>query len=494
MYSKNKLFLFFWISFLFWIWLNALIPNIQNSLQVLLIIGVLFFAYYFFFRKYFLYLFIALIWCFIGIFLINSHILKLNQNMANYEYIFNNKHLFEWNIIDLYKKKEHSQEFILKVQKINEKIIWDDIYILIDIPNFYTIWKWYNIKTNIKTYTFKNSSQFKYKEFMLSKKIYWKAYINNLEIWEIESQNYFLEQISIFRTNVLEIIHIIYPKNEALFLGGILLWAREEIPQNLKNDFNKSWLTHFIAVSWFNITILILFVWFLFWRLPKVIQIIAITLSIVSFTFLVGANIPVIRASIMWLIWYYILQSWRSWDSLSLVVLTACILVLINPMILVYDISFQLSFLAVLWILYTQNFFKKLLFFVPDFWWIKEALVLTLWALVFTCPIMVMNFWVLSIIAPIANICVAWTIPLAMLWGFISILVYYVYPMWWIVFWFIPWLLLKFDIIAAHYFWNLKYATIDIDFWKYTFLVFLSYFTFIIFCILLQTEKKKEET
>lgn len=494
MYSKNKLFLFFWISFLFWIWLNALFPNIQNSIQVLLIIGVLFFAYIFIFQKYFFYLFISIIWAFIGILLINTHMEKINQNMSDISYIFNNKSSIEWEIIDIYKKKEYSVEFTLQIKKIDTRKIQEKIYILIDVPHFYKIEKWHEIKINTKSYSFKNSSNFKYKEFMLSKNIYAKAYVNNLDILKKHEGNYILKKITNFRNELLHVIHIIYPKNEALFLGGILLWAREEIPQSLKDDFNKSWLTHFIAVSWFNITILILFVGFIFWSLPKTLQIIAITISIVSFTFLVWANIPVVRAAIMWLIWYYILQSWRTWDSLSLVIFTACILVIINPMILSYDISFQLSFLAVLWILYTQNFFKKVLFFVPDFWWIKEALVLTLWALVFTCPIMIMNFWVLSIIAPIANICVAWTIPLAMLWGFISIIVYYVYPLWWIAMWFIPWVLLKFDIIVAHYFWNLKYATLDINFWKYNFLIFLSYFTFIIFCILLQDENKKEET
>jgi len=57
--------------------------------------------------------------------------------------------------------------------------------------------------------------------------------------------------------------------------------------EELKTDFNNSGLTHFIAVSGFNITILIVFLSYLFKIFPIFIRIILITLSIASFVILV---------------------------------------------------------------------------------------------------------------------------------------------------------------------------------------------------------------
>jgi hypothetical protein len=52
---------------------------------------------------------------------------------------------------------------------------------------------------------------------------------------------------------------------------------------------------------------------------------------------------------------------------------------------------------------------------LPEFLAIREAFVLTMSAMTFTLPIMVLNFGQLSIISPISNIAMTWTIPIAML-------------------------------------------------------------------------------
>ncbi|HBY75402.1 TPA: hypothetical protein DEG21_06230 [Patescibacteria group bacterium] len=52
---------------------------------------------------------------------------------------------------------------------------------------------------------------------------------------------------------------------------------------------------------------------------------------------------------------------------------------------------------------------------MPNKFEIKEALVLTLCSVIFTLPIIVVNFGQLSIISPISNILVTFAIPLSML-------------------------------------------------------------------------------
>ena len=65
---------------------------------------------------------------------------------------------------------------------------------------------------------------------------------------------------------------------------------------------------------------------------------------------------------------------------------------IISTYSITYDISFQLSFLAVIGIIFTQNFYKSLFQYVPQTLAIQEALVLTFAALTFTLPLMMFNF------------------------------------------------------------------------------------------------------
>ena len=242
----------------------------------------------------------------------------------------------------------------------------------------------------------------------------------------------------------------------------ILLWAREQLDKELKTNFNNSWLTHFIAVSWFNITILIIFFSLLIKFFPNYIKIILIIIFILIFVVLVWATAPVIRASIMWIIWYIIITLWRQWDSLAIILVTAVCMVIYSPLSLNHDISLHLSFLAVIWIIYTYDYFEKLFKFIPNILEARTAFVLTLSALSFSLPIIIFNFGQLSILSPIANLLVAWTIPISMLLWFISIIVYYIFPIFWIFIWYVTWIFLKWDMLIVEYFWTSYWAIIKI--------------------------------
>jgi hypothetical protein len=104
---------------------------------------------------------------------------------------------------------------------------------------------------------------------------------------------------------------------------------------------------------------------------------------------------------------------------------------------------------------------------------------------------MLFNFWQVSILSPFANIRVTWTIPIAMLLGFISIIVYFVSPIFWEILWFFTWLLLKFDMVMVDFFGNLEFSVFKYDFWIYKNEFLILYFIVSVF-ILLITRKKEQ--
>ena len=443
---------------------------------------------------YFCYLFFLIIWFSFWSYISQTNISNINENIAKietYDNMFYND--LELEILDIYKIKEYEYEYEVKLLKINSKDFREfEINWIVSVAKNFDLKVWDLIKSKAKIGLIKDFNEFEYKNFLLSKWIYFKSYLPYIEnIWYID-QNIILEKIDFIREKSLDIIYKIYPENEAIFLGGILLWARESLSQDIKDNFNNSWLTHFIAVSWFNITILVIFFSYLLKFFPLVFRTVAISLIIISFTFLVWDTAPVIRASIMWLLAYFILVSWRKWDSFTLISLTSFLMVLFSPFILNYDVSFALSFLAVIGIIYTWDFWKKVFKFMPETLAIREAFILTMSAMVFTLPIMLFSFGQFSLVAPITNVLVAWTIPIAMLLWFISILLYLLNPILWFISWYLAWLFLKWDMIIVKYFWELDYSVLKYDFKEYSDYIWLVYFIFMIFLILYFKPKKEK--
>ncbi len=490
--SKNSLFIFTVSSFLLGLFLYNLYRDILISVQILLTIWAIFLTVYLASKKYLSLVIYIIIWYVLWSTLWYYHGQNLdNKNNVLLPYIKWEKHDIVYEIKRVHSVDDYSKSYLARVNSIDENTISEKIYALVDIPYNFDLIPWDVISGNSKIYPFKSSPEFAYKEFMASKSIFFKSYLNSF--WRVDNiaMNPIKQRLYDFRKNFLEIIYKIYPETEAIFLWGILIWARESLPDELKTNFNNSWLTHFIAVSWFNMTILIVFLTYILRYLPVAFRVVAITLSIIWFSMLVWETAPVIRAAIMWLIWYYVLMSWRSWESLAIILFTLLLMVLWSPYSLNYDVSLHLSFLAVIWIVYTQWFFKKIFAFLPEFMSIREAFVLTMAALSFTLPIMIFNFGQVSILAPIANIAVTWTIPLAMLLWFLSVVWYMLTPVIWIFIWYFAWIFLKWDMLMVAFFWTQEYAILRADFWPLANYFELLYFIILLFLILYFKAPKK---
>ncbi len=491
MYSKNILFIFSIIFFLLGVFVNNINSNLIYSFYVLLALVVLFLFYFLLTKKHYIVLLFSLITFILWILLSNYVIEKNNYKETIIKPYYNTKVKVNLKVKKVEKINSQDIEYLVKLKSLWDKEIESNILWLIKIWKNFKLEKNNTIVTSAKIQEIKDFNGFSYRNYLLSKNIFFKANIYDLKIHDKWDISYIEQNIIKLRKTFLNTIYEIYPKQEAIFLWWILLWARESLDNELKTYFNNSWLTHFIAVSWFNITIIIVFLSFLLKYFPIFLRVIIITLSIIFFTILVWDTAPVIRASIMWLIWYYIINSWRKVHSLTIILTTLAIMTIFSPLSLNFDVSLHLSFLAVLWIIYSQKFFEKFFSFLPNFLEIRTAFCLTMSALVFTLPIMIFNFWQLSILAPFANIAVAWTIPIAMLLGFLSIIVYFVYTSLGIWIWYFTWIFLKWDMLMVNFFWKQDWAIIKFDFSLFKYHFELLYFIVLLF-ILIYFRKRKE--
>lgn len=489
--DKKYNLIFPWISYLLWIFINNLSFWITTSLLVLLFIVVLFLLLFFKNKKYAIISSFIIIWFSLWICVSEYNNLNIEKNKQIINKI-TDKNKIETEITKISKIDEKYTVYLWKIIKIDDKKVNKDIYLEIYLNWNYKLENKSLIEFNSKIFLYESFNWFDYNKYMLSKDTYFKTYPYTYEKILANKENFIIKWIENLRDNMLEIINTIYTKNEAIFLWWILLWARESMPKELSTNFNNSWLTHLIAVSWFNITIIIIFFWYIIKPFPNYLKVVLMSLIIVLFTILVWYWAAVIRASIMWIIWYIVISSWRQWNILSIIILTLVLMVSFSPLSLNYDISLHLSFLAVLWIIYSQKYIESIFRFLPNIFEIKTAFCLTISAMIFTLPIMLFNFGQVSIISPLSNLLVIWTIPIAMLFWFLSIILYYLSPILWIIIGYFAWILLKWDLLIVNYFWSSIYSTIKYDFWEYKWYYELLYF-FILSFIILWFKKTKTD-
>ncbi len=207
----------------------------------------------------------------------------------------------------------------------------------------------------------------------------------------------------------------------AAYINGILLGSRQDIPQSIKDVFNKTSTTHILAISGYNITIIaeaLLAALVLVMRRRRAFWISVII--ILLFTILTGASASVVRAAIMGLLLLFANGYGRFYDARNGITLAAGIMVFLNPFILVFDIGFQLSFLAVLGLIYIYPIldikFKKL----PEIASIKETLLMTTSAQVLVFPLLIYYFHQFSLVSLPANVLVLPLMPITMLFGFLT--------------------------------------------------------------------------
>jgi competence protein ComEC len=236
------------------------------------------------------------------------------------------------------------------------------------------------------------------------------------------------EQIFRFKGRIEERLVELFSEPSASMMAGLLLGSRKGIPAELTEDFNETGLTHIVAISGYNITLVIIVVFGLFGFLSRKVRVIAAVVFVAVFVVLVGASSAVVRAGIMGVVSLFAMYFGRRGEVFISIVFAAFVMNLVNPRIAVVDVGFQLSFLATLGLVYVSpllekagGVFGRMMKRVPAAFLIRENFLMTLSAQAFALPVILKSFGRISLICPIANIFVLPFVPFAMICGFFAI-------------------------------------------------------------------------
>lgn len=233
--------------------------------------------------------------------------------------------------------------------------------------------------------------------------------------------NFLKAKLLDFRGRILEIFKNNLPVEKAALLSGITLGSREGFSDELKNKMSLTGTTHLVALSGYNISVVAAAAAAVFsLYLSRTISFYLTVLIIILFVLMTGAEASAVRAAVMGVIALLANEVQRSFSLRNAIAIAAFLMVLYNPKVLVFDLGFQLSFLALLGIVYLNPVLKKILNMEdPGFFSWKGNFLTTLSAQLMVLPLLLGKFGIFSLTSLLANVLILEIIPLTMAMGFI---------------------------------------------------------------------------
>jgi len=271
-----------------------------------------------------------------------------------------------------------------------------------------------------KNFTSDTGREFNYVGFLEKDGIYYQMFRPGLSFIEAHQGNKVKETLFIIKHLLLKSMALLIPEPHVSLLGGLLVGAKQALGTDLLDSFRATGIIHIVVLSGYNVTIVAEALMRFFSFVPRTGRFALGAGSIVGFMIMVGAGATVVRASVMALLVVLARATGRTSEITTALVFAGLAMLAINPKILVFDPSFQLSFLATVGLIYLGPLIERRFRFVPTKWQLREFATATIATQIFVLPLLLYMTGKLSIVALPVNMLVLIVIPATMLFGFLA--------------------------------------------------------------------------
>jgi competence protein ComEC len=312
----------------------------------------------------------------------------------------------------------------------------------------------------------RNFSGFDYVNYLKKDDIYFLMKNPSIRVLEKNKGNILVHKLLSIKEKFIENINAVLGEPHAALAGGLVVGEKNSLGKDLLDDFRRAGLIHIVVLSGYNITIvadsirklLTLF-------LPRTYSLLVGASSIVLFGILVGGGATVVRSCIMALIATTAEFFYKDYDVLRALCIAGYGMIFINPIIVLYDPSFQLSFLATLGLILLSSPIEKRLAIwprlFPEWFGMRGLVASTLATQIIVLPLLLYMMGQISVVGIFVNILVLPFVPLTMLAVFLTGAFGIVSH----IFSFIPGvlahILLSYELTMVHLFAHLPYAVLE---------------------------------
>ncbi len=217
-----------------------------------------------------------------------------------------------------------------------------------------------------RPFNFSKESSFSYRDYLYRKGIPFILSVKKKGRVEVlaRKQGHFIKDLSLrLKQRLRDVLKDHLPSPEAGLMQAFLLGDRYDIPKNVYDLFKLSGVAHIIAISGFNIGIVAygIFLFLKIFPIPRQGQYVLTMFLLVFYAFLTGGQPPVVRATIMAVVFLTSFLVEREQEAMNTLCAAALILLLMNPLNL-FDVGFQLSFISVFFIILFYSRFMGLFY------------------------------------------------------------------------------------------------------------------------------------
>lgn len=258
---------------------------------------------------------------------------------------------------------------------------------------------------------------FDYVKFLAREDIFYQISFAQVRLLSSGNGSFIKTKLFAFKNAFINKINLLIKEPESSLLAGLLLGAKNSLGKERQNDFRVAGVSHIVALSGYNITIVADSIMVVLSFLPRVFSLSFGVSGIILFAIMTGGSATVIRASIMALLVLLAKMTHRKYDISRALLLAGVFMLIQNPKILVFDISFQLSFLATLALILVSPQIEKKMTFITEKYKLREIIVSTIATQIFVLPFIVYKMGMLSLFGFFTNILILPFIPTIMFLG-----------------------------------------------------------------------------
>lgn len=281
-----------------------------------------------------------------------------------------------------------------------------------------------------------------------------------IDITSRDNGNSLREFLFFVKEKFLEKIDFYISTPESLLLGGLILGEKSQFSEELRESFVNTGTIHIVALSGYNVMIVADWIMGFFSFLPFYFSIGLGIFAIFLFILMTGASSTSVRAGIMAILALVARATGRSYDVARALVLACVLMIIFNPFVLVFDVSFELSVLATFAIIFITPRIEKYFTFIPRKFGLRNTISATIATYVFVLPFILYKMGNLSLVAMPANVFVLPFIPLTMAFGFLTGFLGLIFYMFAIPFGYISYIFLHYELGVVGFFSGLPFASL----------------------------------
>ncbi len=480
--TASKIFFYFCFSFIGGIFISSFFSFSALTLLGILILALLLTSVFWKYKKFAVFGF-CLLFLTIGIWRYQLAELKItNSQLRNYNDSGEDITLIA-KVVEEPDVRENSIKLTIKPEEIDEKI-------LVSASRYpeYQYGDKLKISGRLKTpQQFEEGEEdkfssaardFNYRDYLAKDGIYSVMNFPEIELIEKGKGNFVYAKILNFKNKLRETIYQNLSPSQSLILAALILGDKKKISEDLKQKLNIAGVRHITAISGMHIMIFSGILMYLgtVLGLYRGQAFYFAVILLLLFIIMIGAPASAVRAGIMAGLFLLGQKLGRLSLSSRAIVMAAAAMLLVNPLLLKLDVGFQLSFLAIMGIIYFLPTFQSWLRKVSNFFQLRNLLSLTFSAQIFTLPILIYNFGYFSLVSPITNILIVPFLPYIMLSGFIFGLSGIIFQPLGFVLSFPVWFLLTYLIKIVDWFSSFPFASLTLE---------ISWFWLVIFYLIL---------